>query len=72
MSMALLTSAQENAELRAKLAAAELRIFEMQVHRTYGNPGERIQVQPDGVIVRIPPPPDETGLRSVPTEAATP
>jgi cell division protein FtsB len=56
LQLAIVTLKQENAQLRQELAATEARVFEMQLHRNYGNPGERIQVQADGSLLRIPPP----------------
>jgi hypothetical protein len=56
MRLSVVTLQAENAELRRQLAASEARALQLELHRTYGNPGERLQIDEAGSILRIPPP----------------
>jgi hypothetical protein len=45
---------KEGLQLREQLLAAETRIFQLELQRDYGNPGERVQLDRAGGIVRVP------------------
>jgi hypothetical protein len=76
MQLAVLTLTQENAQLRQQLVAAEYRLFQVKIQVTYGNPGEKIQVEADGTLLRLPPgfgePPKPEGLAGVPLRVEPP
>ncbi len=52
--MANLQLRQQLVQKDAAIVALETRLFQQQVHATYGNPRELIEIMPDGALSRRP------------------
>lgn len=63
---------RDNVSLQAKLIDAEFQLFHFTLQRAYGNPGEILQVGPDGSITRIPKVTEPSPPTEVPPLAAVP